>query len=176
MQLYLMRHGIADPREDPACPLDPERALTAGGRKRTRSAAAGLRALGVHPTRVLTSPYLRARQTAEIVADVLGLASAQIHSTAALLPGADPAALFAELADAAGDADVLCSGHAPHLDLALGLAVSSIGAVGSAEQELTRLKKAGVACLLMGSWQPPRGLISWVATPAMLRAVGGESG
>ena len=68
MRLYLMRHGIAIDREDPDCPEETQRYLTAKGTQRTRSAAHGLADLGVKPAGLLTSPYIRAVQTAEIVA------------------------------------------------------------------------------------------------------------
>ena len=67
MRLYLMRHGIAIDREDPDCPSDPERYLTPKGIQRTRAAARGLRALRVKPTALLTSPFVRAVQTGEVV-------------------------------------------------------------------------------------------------------------
>ena len=70
MNLYVVRHGIAIPPEDPACPPDPERWLTPKGVERTREMAQGLRALDVRPEVFLTSPYVRAVQTAAVVADV----------------------------------------------------------------------------------------------------------
>ncbi len=73
MLLYLMRHGIAIDREDPDCPPEEERYLTSKGIARTRSAAKGLSAMNVKPTQLLTSPYVRAVQTGEIVCEVLDL-------------------------------------------------------------------------------------------------------
>ncbi|MCA8962267.1 MAG: histidine phosphatase family protein, partial [Planctomycetes bacterium] len=60
MILYVMRHGIAFPREDPDCPPDFERPLTERGRERTHDAARGLVEMGVRPTAVLSSPLVRA--------------------------------------------------------------------------------------------------------------------
>src|SRR5690348_2092989 len=90
MRLYLMRHGIAIDREDPDCPSDPERYLTPKGIQRTRAAARGLRALRVKPAALLTSPFVRAVQTGEIVCEVLGLDPKQLHTTDALKPEAKP--------------------------------------------------------------------------------------
>src|SRR4029434_10395463 len=73
MNLYLMRHGIAVAADQPGIESDSGRPLTAKGTKRMRQAARGLRRLGVSFDTVLTSPFLRARQTAEIVAESLGL-------------------------------------------------------------------------------------------------------
>ncbi|MBM4283082.1 MAG: phosphohistidine phosphatase SixA, partial [Deltaproteobacteria bacterium] len=86
MRVTLFRHGLAHDRSDPACPADPERALTDEGKKKTRRAAKGLGVVGCRPTRILTSPYVRARQTAELVAEVLGLGADRITTTEALLP------------------------------------------------------------------------------------------
>src|SRR5262247_3681236 len=74
MNLYLMRHGIAVDSDQPGPEADGARPLTQKGLKRTRRAARGLRRLGVSFDGILTSPLVRARQTAEIVADALGLA------------------------------------------------------------------------------------------------------
>src|SRR5579864_7790946 len=98
MRLYLMRHGIAIDREDADCPPDPERYLTPKGIQRTRGAARGLRALRVKPTTLLTSPYVRAVQTGEIVCEVLGLDSKQLRTTDSLRPEAKPIRLTEDLA------------------------------------------------------------------------------
>src|SRR5512134_3838920 len=73
MRLLLMRHGIAEVAGPDTGYRDEPRALTDEGRVRVERAAQGLRALGVDASLVLTSPLVRCRQTAEIVADALGL-------------------------------------------------------------------------------------------------------
>ena len=72
MILYIVRHGIAVDRTDPKSPPEPERPLTAKGVQKTRSAALGLKELGVKPDVLITSPYVRAAQTAEIFAEAVG--------------------------------------------------------------------------------------------------------
>jgi len=69
MQLYIVRHGIAIDREDPKSPSDPERFLTAEGLKKTRDVARGFASLKISPDVFLSSPYVRAMQTAEIFQD-----------------------------------------------------------------------------------------------------------
>jgi phosphohistidine phosphatase len=164
MLLYLMRHGIAIDREDPKCPSDPERYLTKKGMAKTRAVAQGLRALGVKPDAMLTSPYVRAVQTAEIAAAALGFARDRIRRNEALIFGHKPAELFRELAKVRGKA-VMCFGHAPHLDEVIAFALGS-------RTPLTSLKKAGVACLEMESLSSPRGVLVWVHTPRSLRILG----
>ncbi len=74
MQIYIVRHGIAIDREDPKCPPDPERHLTEEGVEKTKQVAKGVAALGVTGDLFLTSPYVRAMQTAEIFASALDYA------------------------------------------------------------------------------------------------------
>ena len=98
MQLYIVRHGIAIDREDPKCPPDPERYLTEEGVEKTKQVAKGVAALGVTANLLLTSPYVRAAQTAQIFASALEYAKQKIRRTDLLLPGAEPSQLFRELA------------------------------------------------------------------------------
>ena len=70
MILYLVRHAIAE--DTAASGRDADRALTADGKGRMRRAVKGLRALDVQLDLLLTSPYRRAVETAEILAGVLG--------------------------------------------------------------------------------------------------------
>ena len=71
MILYIVRHGIAVDRSDPNSPPDPERPLTARGIKKTRLAALGLAKFDIKPDPFITSPLIRAVQTAEIFAEAL---------------------------------------------------------------------------------------------------------
>src|SRR5258707_3959262 len=81
MQLYIVRHGIAIDREDPKCPPDPERYLTEEGVQKTKQVAKGVAALGVTADLFLTSPYVRAAQTAEIFAGAFDYAKQDRKST-----------------------------------------------------------------------------------------------
>jgi phosphohistidine phosphatase len=167
MRVLLFRHGIAHDRSDPACPADADRALTDEGRRKTRRAAKGLAVIGCRPTRILTSPYLRARQTAEIVAEVLGIAPERVTTTEALLPEAAPYAIFHALHAFTGtDEELLCAGHAPHLDRALALAITG-GRV-----PVTSLKKAGAALLELEDLPRPHGELVWLVPPKMLGELG----
>lgn len=164
MRLYLMRHGIAIDREDPKSPPEAERYLTPEGVERTREAAQGLLELNVKPTALLTSPYVRAVQTGEIVCEVLDLDPKHLRATDALKPEAKPPRL-AEQLSGLGAADVICFGHAPQLD-------DFIAHVVRAGSPLTALKKAGVACLDVESFSPPRAMLLWLQTPKALRRLG----
>lgn len=164
MLLYLMRHGIAIDRDDPECPPEPERHLTPKGIEKTRGAANGLRSLKINPDMVLTSPYLRALQTAEIACVALEIPVSRIKRTDALLPGSSPLMLIEELSKAKAD-EVICFGHAPNMDEVIAHATH-------ASKPFTELKKAGAACIDLNSISPVDGTLVWLMTSRALRIVG----
>lgn len=165
MDLYVVRHGIAIDREDPNCPPDPERYLTEEGMEKTKAVAKSVAALGVTPGVLLSSPYVRALQTAEIFAESMGYAKQRIHRTDLLLPGAEPSLLFRELAKEKQAPAVFIFGHAPQLDDVIATALG-------AKRHLTTLKKAGVAMLELKRISPPSGFLVWLATPKLFRRAG----
>ncbi len=165
MHLYIVRHGLAIDREDPKCPPDPERYLTEEGVEKTREVAKGVAALGVTGDLFLTSPYVRAAQTAEIFASALGYAKQKIRQTDLLLPGAEPSQLLRELAKYKQASAVFLFGHAPQLDDVIATALGS-------KKHLTALKKAGVALVELKRFAPPIGELLWLATPKLLRRAG----
>jgi phosphohistidine phosphatase len=164
MRLYLVRHGVAVDRNDPDSPKDTERPLTPKGMKRTQAAALGLVALDVKPEVVLTSPWLRAVQTAEILCEVLGFSENKIIRMDALKGTSNPTDLFRELAKLKAK-DVICVGHEPHLHQTIGLVVHSSGPI-------TELKKAGVACLELERISPPQGKLLALYPAKTLRLLG----
>jgi len=160
MMLYIVRHGIAVDRNDPKSPPEAERPLTAAGVQKTRAAALGLRALDVKPDAVITSPYVRAAQTAEIFAEALGFPPEKIRVSDTLKPAANPAETLKEIARLKAR-EAMCFGHAPHLDL-------MIAQLAGARGVFTELKKAGVACLEHATGHA-RWELRWILTPKMLR-------
>jgi phosphohistidine phosphatase len=164
MRVYLMRHGIAIDRDDPDCPPEAERFLTPKGVQRTRTAARGLRELKVRPTTILSSPYVRAVQTGEIVCEILGLDCHKLRTTEALKSEAKPSRLADELAEI-GSGDVICFGHAPHLDDFIAHAVRATSA-------FTALKKSGVARLEIDGFSPLQASLDWLMTSRVLRRLG----
>jgi len=160
MMLYIVRHGIAVDRTDPNSPPDPERPLTARGIKKTRLAALGLVKLGIQPESFITSPLVRAVQTAEIFAEALGFAPSKIRTSEHLKPAADPAEFLKELSRLKAK-EAICFGHAPQLD-------TMISQLAGARGVFTSLKKAGVACFERGASQG-RWEMVWLVTPKTLR-------
>ena len=165
MILYVVRHGIAVERDARGKPAEAERPLTPEGVQKTRAAALGLRALGVKPGAVITSPYVRAAQTAEIFAEALGFPPENIRVSEALKPAENPADILRELARLKAK-EVICCGHAPHVDLL-------IAHLTGARAPFTEMKKAGVACLEQsaahGRWE-----LRWILTPKVLRELADE--
>lgn len=164
MQLYIVRHGIAIDREDPKCPPEAERFLTEEGIERTKQVAKGLAALGVHADLMVSSPFVRARQTAEIFAAALDYPDDKIRESESLLPGAEPAVFLKELAREKNASSVFCFGHGPHVD---GLVALTIGAKGP----VSDMKKAGVALVELRRFSPPTGQLVWLVTPKFMRKV-----
>jgi len=162
MILYIVRHGIAIDRADPKSPAEPERPLTAEGMKKTRSAALGLVEMGIKPDVLITSPYVRAAQTAEIFAEALGYSLEKIRSSDALKPSGNPADFLKEATHLRAK-EVMCFGHAPHLDQLIGLLSGSRGV-------FTEIRKAGVACFERGATDG-RWTLLWLLTPKMLRRI-----
>ncbi len=165
MQLYIVRHGIAIDREDPKCPPDPERYLTEEGLEKTAQVAKGVAALGIAGDLFLSSPYIRAVQTAEIFARELDYAKQKIRRTDMLLPGAEPSHVFRELARDKQASAVFLFGHAPQLDDVIATALGP-------KKHLTALKKAGVALVELKRVSPPIGTLVWLAVPKLLRRAG----
>jgi phosphohistidine phosphatase len=164
-ELYLLRHGIAvDPGSSGM--RDDARPLTEKGIKRMRQVAAGLRALELELDRIVTSPLPRARETAEIVAAALG-ADDRLETSNVLQTGSDAATVERWLRDQ-DEERLMLVGHNPTLSELVSLLV-----VGARMSPVCELKKGGIAALSKRGG--PSGLfeLSWLATPRLLRRLGG---
>ena len=119
MKLLLVRHAIAEERDDKRWPSDADRPLTQRGMRRFRSAAAGLGTLVPEVDRLLTSPFVRAHQTATILEDVLDWPEAEVRphlAGGAPLAGAIALPDLAPVAEA-DPADLHLLGLGPTVDL-----------------------------------------------------------
>ncbi len=164
MKLYLLRHGIAADLEEADCSRDADRPLTPKGKRRVRAIAAALKRLGVKPGLILTSPYLRARQTAGIVAEILG-AKGRLRLCSHLTPGGNARRLIEFIQEAEPEAGaVLLVGHEPYLS-----SLASWLVTGSPSSTLT-LKKGGVCLLNVSELTPGRcATLEWLLTPRQMR-------
>lgn len=140
MQLYLLRHAVALEREEFKGDSDSERPLTADGRKKMRRAARGMRKLGISFDLILSSPLVRARDTADIVAHEF-TTRRHLKLTDHLKPGADQKALVQALRKIEHARDVVLVGHEPDLSILLSRLL------GVKSPEALKMKK-GALCLL----------------------------
>ncbi len=161
MKLLLVRHAKAEDREGFDGP-DDERPLTANGRQKFRAAAKGLRKLAPDISLLATSPLLRARQTAEVLARVF--AARGIVEQDLLAPGSSRKALLGWLAEQADDDVVALIGHEPDLsELATYLLARN-------PRPLLEFRK-GAAALVRFDGPPVagQGVLEWLLPPAALR-------
>ena len=157
-----MGHGKAEARGR-EWPLDELRLLSQTGRQRTRHCAAGLRRLGVQPQRTLSSPLVRARQTAEIVHEVLKLEHPIEFVDS--LAGWRLSRIVAD-ESTADVGSVLLVGHEPTLSELIGLLV------GGREASI-RLRPGSIARLNAPELHPgPCAELEWLLTRKQLSAIG----
>ena len=166
MRLILVRHAIAEDRAVWAerSKDDGLRPLTPDGRDRMKRAARGLAALEPKVALLATSPLVRARETAEILARAWG--GLEPVESPLLAPGASPASLSAWLGRQRGADTVALVGHEPDLGEAAAYWLS-----GGAASFLA-FKKGGAALIECAA--APReggGVLQWFLTPGQLRAL-----
>jgi phosphohistidine phosphatase len=161
-ELYLVRHGLAEERGE-AWPDDAKRPLTEDGIDRMRKAARGLARLGVTIDVVLTSPLVRARQTAEIVAAAIDPRPSLVAAES-LSPGGSFAAVVADLEKHARKTRIALVGHEPGIGE---LAARLIGSRHAIEF------KKGAVCRVDVETLPPSGPgdLRWLMTTKILRAI-----
>lgn len=163
MRLYLIRHAIAVDRSAPGILDDRSRELTPQGIQKMRRSAAALAKVGVVIDEIWTSPLLRARQTADIVSQSLGVRGSPCI-VRALSPGGDCEQLMRRLAQHLDFSGVALIGHEPDLGkLATFL-------LGGPRQSAVEFKKGGAACIEVDDFHPPvRGRLQWLLTPKQMK-------
>lgn len=161
-ELYLVRHGVAEERGE-RWPDDTKRPLTADGMTKMKKAARGLANLGVAFDIILSSPLVRARQTADILAAGLD-ASPPIVNIDSLAPGAPYATLVADLEKHARKLRIALVGHEPSIGE---LAARLIGSRHAIEF------KKGAVCRIDLDELPPNGPgdLRWLIPPKVLREI-----
>ena len=161
MEIYLLRHGIAE--EAPPGSPDAERALTAEGKKKLVEVLRVAKAAGVRPSLILTSPYRRAVETAEIAKFALGF-KGRLLRTRALQPMAAPEDLWEELRVHKDQPQVLLAGHEPLLGQAAG------HLLGVTELHID-FKKGALVRLDVEQFDPrPSAVLKWMLVPRLATA------
>jgi phosphohistidine phosphatase len=162
--LYVVRHAIAAP-QGPEYPDDSKRPLTERGTTRFRKVVDGLVELGVDADVILSSPFVRARETADILSSGLRGHPAVVETTS-LVPGATYEDLLAELRRHARANAVVLVGHDPTIGE---IAARLVGSTGRFD-----FKKGGVCRIDVGHLPPGGpGRVVWFAPPRMLIALRG---
>ncbi|PWU16803.1 MAG: phosphohistidine phosphatase SixA [Verrucomicrobia bacterium] len=163
MTLYILRHGLAGESGDPRYPRDSERPLTPKGKRKMGCIAEAMKRLDISLDIILSSPYVRARQTAEIVAKRFK-ARRRLSLLEALTPDGSPE----ELVEHINTLDVphetvLLSGHEPYLSRFISVLIA-----GNPDLAI-ELKKGGLCKLEIETLRYDRcACIQWLLTPAQM--------
>lgn len=158
MDLFVLRHAIAEDA-GPGQP-DSERRLTDVGRERLRLVVQRAMHAGMAPAVVLTSPYVRARQTADILLKELDR-PCELVTTANLTPYVSVADLWQELREYAALNPVMVVGHNPQLSELVSVLIGS-------PRYAVEMKKAAIAYVKdAGAGPVPLGRLSWMLTPKL---------
>lgn len=159
-ELYIIRHGVAENRGE-AWPDDTKRPLTDEGVTRLRRASRALARAGLSIDVVLTSPLVRARQTADIFAAALSPHPAVVN-VEALAPDGSSAGVVAELDKHSRKKRIAIVGHEPGLGDLAGRLVGMRHAMEF---------KKGAVCRIDVETLPPKGpgALRWFLTPKLLR-------
>jgi phosphohistidine phosphatase len=154
MRLYLVQHGEAKPKDQ-----DPERSLTDQGRSDVGRLAAFLKGAGVSVSRVVHSGKLRARQTAEIMAQAIA-SGVRLEISDIINPLDPPDSLAKQIGD--WNADTLVAGHLPFMSKLVALLIT-----GDPEYAVASYQPGSVVCLERntdGQWA-----VVWMLRPELFR-------
>lgn len=164
MNLYLLRHGIAVERGARHYGSDADRPLTNKGRRKLRRATAAMRAMDLSFDVILSSPLVRARQTAELVATALHCRH-RLELTDLLAPGASATGLLRRLKQLKPQ-NVLLVGHEPDLSALVSRLLTGGGSLA------ITLKKGGLCRLSIELLRAgPCASLDWLVTPSQLESM-----
>jgi phosphohistidine phosphatase len=166
MELYLLRHGIATEHGKRIRGGDTQRPLTPKGRRKMCRIAKAMRRLDLSFDLVLSSPLLRARQTADIVVEEFKLAG-RYKLSSALAPEGDPRDLIRDLKRLhRSSSNVLLVGHEPYLSTLMATLLGGQPVID------INLKKGGFCLLSIDSLQHGRcATLEWLLTPGQMTKI-----
>ena len=163
MDIYILRHGAAEPRANDV--PDRDRKLTLKGKRDVQAVAKAALHAKAKPTVIFTSPLVRAKETAAIAAKVLGCG--KVIETRSLMPGARPDLIWKELGSHAAipqvNAAVMLAGHEPHMSRIVAFLLEAAVVVDFKKGALVRISTTGKI-------GPPRGVLKWAITPRLAGA------
>ncbi len=159
MQVYLLRHGIAENGKPGSA--DSSRALVPEGKKKLKEVLGVAKSAGTKPTLVLTSPFRRAMETAEIAVAVLGLKPEDLVQTQALVPTGDVSAAWDEIRVYKDEASLLLVGHEPLFGRLFAYLLGE-------PDLLVDFKKGALARIDIDAFGPqPKGVLRWFIPPKL---------
>jgi phosphohistidine phosphatase len=160
MRLYLVRHAWAGEHGDPRWPNDADRPLTHEGKERFKHVSRKLAARGFAPQMIVTSPYIRARQTADILVKSLE-GEPQLVEHKALEPGGDWDEIIGWLKDRE-ETEIALVGHMPSIgELAAAL-------IGAGRSNVGFAKGATMAIDFESRPRLGAGLLCWLTTAKLV--------
>jgi phosphohistidine phosphatase len=160
-ELYLIRHAIAEERGD-SWPDDAKRPLTDDGTDKMRKAARGLARLGVRFDVILTSPFVRTRQTSEIVATAFN-ERPPIVTMESLAPGGSIQSVLSDLEKHARRSRVALVGHEP--------GIGELAARLAGARYPIEFKKGAVCRIDVKTFPAGPGKLRWFVTTKILRGI-----
>jgi len=162
MNLYILRHGIAVDHGAAGFENDDERPLTGKGERKLWAIAEAMKALEISFDLILSSPLVRARQTAEIVADALKCRK-RMEITDTLAPQESAKPLIEYLRDQGAVDDVVLVGHEPFLSRLIASLIS-----GNSDTSVL-LKKGGFCKLSTDDLKHGKcAILEWLLTPKQM--------
>ena len=167
MYLYIVRHAIAEEREDflQKNSDDSLRPLTAKGQRRMQNVILKLKSELKDIDLVVTSPFVRAKQTATLISELIG--KPKIEESAELVPHATASAFVNWIkAHGKNKKKVMIVGHEPHLSTLISYLLS-----GNNNNGFVEMKKSSIAMIETGSFEeitPSRASLIWLFPPKLL--------
>ena len=162
MNIYIVRHAVAAERGTPGYEDDSARPLTEAGSRKMKKIAKGFQRLGVELDVILTSPYVRARDTAKILAKQFN-GMEKVFFSENLIPPGNFESLVFEIHEKYNVANIALVGHEPMLS-----SLVSWLTTGTMDVRMT-MKKGGIAYLSSETlFQDGRATLEWLLTPALI--------
>ena len=156
MKLYLVRHAIA---ESATYEDDSLRPLTDKGREKMKKIASALKDIKMRPDLIVSSPYVRASQTASILAKELKYKEEILYSNS-LVPMGEPDDMIGEINEKYSVDELMLVGHEPNLSTLISVLLAASPNIS------INLKKGGVCCLSVDNLQyDQKTVLEWLITP-----------
>ena len=162
MKIYLIRHSNAVEPGTPGYEDDSLRPLTEKGRDKMKDIASAFKKMGLKPDLIVSSPYVRARETAEILAKVLKYKQ-ELTFSDSLVPSGNADEIIGEINEKYSVDELVLVGHEPCISALIGTLT-----VGNPELAIN-IKNGGICCLSSDDLHTDRkAVLEWLLTPKIL--------